>query len=135
MHEAGHRRAGESRIKRSPSVELDMTGAVVMRVSGGLVQPDPTETRIRALLGALSVGDHVILERFGHSSSHYIQVWFRARRIFQLEYRDGGPAEHYQTRTDSRDKAASALVGWSQGNSEWREDFEWVSIGDWFDRQ
>ncbi len=46
-----------------------MTDSVVMRTSGGLVQRNPTENRIRALLGALSVGAHVILERFGSSNS------------------------------------------------------------------
>jgi hypothetical protein len=111
-----------------------MTDTVVMRTSGGLVQRNPTENRIRALLGALSVGEHVILEQFGSSASHYIQVWRRPDRVYQLEYRAGQPTEHYQSRTDSRDKVASALVGWSRGESAWRDDFEWVSIGHWFDR-
>jgi hypothetical protein len=112
-----------------------MTDSVVMRTSGGLVQRNPTENRIRALIGALSAGEHVILERFGSSNSHYIQVWRRPGRDFQLEYRAGQSTEHYQTRTDSRDQVASALVGWSRGENAWRDDFEWVSIGNWFNRQ
>jgi hypothetical protein len=106
-----------------------------MRVSDRLVQRNPTEKRIRALISALARDDHVILRRFGSSDSHYIQVWFRPDGEFQLEYRAGQPSEHYQTRTDSRDRVASALIGWSNGESEWRDDFEWVSIGDWFDQK
>jgi hypothetical protein len=112
-----------------------MTGAVVMRISGGLVQRNPTENRIRALLGALSRDEHVILERFGSSDNHYIQVWLRSDGVFQLEYRAGQPSQHYQTQTESRDKVVSALSGWCRGESAWRDDFEWLSIGAWLNRQ
>ena len=44
-----------------------MTGAVVMRTSGGIVQRNPTENRLRALLGALSRNEYFILERVGLS--------------------------------------------------------------------
>jgi hypothetical protein len=106
-----------------------------MRTSGGLVQRNPTEKRIRALLVALSRDEYVIIERVGSPDSHYIQIWVRSDGVFQLEYRAGGPSEHYQTRADSRDKVVSALSGWSAEENAWRDDFEWLSIGNWFDRQ
>lgn len=112
-----------------------MVAAVVMRTSGGMVQRNPTENRIRALIGALSQDEYVILEQVGRSNSHYIQVWLRSNGVFQLEYRAGQPSEHYQSRTDSRDKIVSALSGWSREESALRDDFEWLSIGDWFNRQ
>jgi hypothetical protein len=112
-----------------------MANSVVMRTSKGLVQRNPTENRIRALVGALSRDEYVILEQFGRSSTHYIQVWLRPDGFFQLEYRAGNPSEHYQTRTESREKIASALSAWSKGESAWRDNFEWVSIGDWFNKQ
>ena len=112
-----------------------MTGAVVMRTSGGLVQRNPTEKRIRALLGVIARDGYVTLERVGSSSSHYIQVWLRSNGVFHLEYRTGEPSSHYQTRTESRDKVVSALSGWSRGEDDWRNDFEWLSIGDWFTQQ
>jgi hypothetical protein len=73
-----------------------MTGAVVMRTSGRLVQRNPTENRIRALVGALSreaslaasdsgsMAEYVILERVGSSDDHYIQVWLRPDDICGL---------------------------------------------------
>lgn len=109
-----------------------MTGAVVMRTSGGLVQRNPTENRLRALLGALSRGDYVILGRVGSSHTHYIQVWLRPNGLFQLEYRAGQASEHYQTQADSREKIVSALSGWIKEENGWRDDFDWVSIGSWF---
>jgi hypothetical protein len=107
---------------------------VVMRISGGQVQRNPTEHRIRALVGALRRDDYVVLEEFGKSTSSYIQLWVQSGGMLQLEYRAGGPSEHYQTRTKSRDDAAAALYGWSKGESAWQADFEWISIGDWFDK-
>jgi hypothetical protein len=112
-----------------------MTNAVVMRTSGGIVQRDPTEYRLRALLGALAKDEYFILERVGSSDSHYMQVLKKPNGVFQLEYRAGGPSEHYQTQTKSRDKIVSALSGWRNEESAWRDDFEWQSIGHWFTQQ
>ena len=112
-----------------------MSAAVVMRTSGGLVQRNPTGNRISALVAALSRSEFIILERVGSSDSHYIQALLRHDGVFQLEYRAGLPREHYQTLTDSRGKVVSALSGWVKEESAWRHDFEWVSIGDWFNRQ
>ena len=56
----------------------------------------------------------------------------RVPGYFQLEYRAGEPDEHYQTITSDREKVASALTGWMREDSEWRNDFGWRSIGDWF---
>ena len=75
-----------------------MTGAVVMRTSGGLIQRNPTENRLRALLGALSRGDYAILEQVGRSDSHYIQALLRPDGFFQLEYRAGQPSETIRLR-------------------------------------
>jgi len=111
-----------------------VANTIVMRTSG-LVQHNPTENRIRALVGALSRDGHVVLEQFGRSSSYYIQVWLRPDGVFQLEYRAGSASEHYQTRTESREQVASALSGWSKGESAWRDDFEWLSIGEWFGKE
>jgi hypothetical protein len=109
-----------------------LVASVVMRTSDGLSQNNPTENRIRALVGALSRDDHVVLAQFGKSDSYYIQVWLRPDGMFQLEYRAGSPSEHCQTQTKSREKIASALTAWRNGEIAWRDDFEWISIGDWF---
>lgn len=112
-----------------------MARAVVMRTSGGLVQRNPTENRIRALIGALTPNQHVILEQFGESSKYYIQVRLKDDGFFQLEYRAGCPAEHYQALTKSQEKVALALFGWSRGEAGWRNDLEWLPIGHLFEQQ
>ncbi len=42
------------KIGMTCEAEASMTSAVVMRTSGGIAQCDPTENRLRALLGALA---------------------------------------------------------------------------------
>jgi hypothetical protein len=41
----------------------------------------------------------------------------------------------YQTQADSRDKIVLALSGWIKGESAGCDDFNWLSIGDWFNRE
>jgi hypothetical protein len=67
----------------------------------------------------------------------YVQVWLREDNTFQLEYRDGVPSEHYQTRTVSRVKVAEAMIGWMKRDPTWKDAFQWTSIGSTFegDRQ
>ena len=111
-----------------------MNPIIVLRASNGLLLRSPEESIIGAAVNALAGDDHVILEYEGESGEnvHYIQVWLRPDGDFQLEYRAGEPNEHYQTITPHRGKVASALTGWMRGGSEWRNDFDWRSIGDWF---
>jgi hypothetical protein len=52
---------------------------------------------------------------------------------FQLEYRDGVPSEHYQTRTVSREKAAEAMIGWMKRDPTWKDAFQWTNIGSMFE--
>lgn len=59
----------------------------------------------------------------------YVQVWLRDDNIYQLEFRDGTAAEHYQTRTISQEKVIVALSGWAKGRPDWKDAFMWNNIG------
>jgi hypothetical protein len=62
-----------------------------------------------------------------------VQVLMREDNTFQLEYRDGAAAEHYQTRTVSRDKAVATVLGWVKGEPGWKAAFMWNSIASCFE--
>ncbi|MCX5055931.1 hypothetical protein OOK12_02470 [Streptomyces sp. NBC_00452] len=102
----------------------------------GHVLKDPSKPEIGTMLADLHSGDHMILERQdeNRAGNWYVQVWFRDDTTYQLEYRDGVPAEHYQTQTQSvsQEKVLQALLGWVDDKPAWREDFMWTSIGHWF---
>ncbi|MER6128441.1 hypothetical protein ABT173_38935 [Streptomyces sp. NPDC001795] len=95
----------------------------------------PSKPAIGTMLANLRRGnEYLILERQDEEreGDRYIQVWFRDNNTYQLEYRDGVPAEHYQTQTVSQDKVLQALLGWVADKPAWREGFMWNNIGHMF---
>ncbi|WP_320780724.1 hypothetical protein [Streptomyces sp. CRN 30] len=78
--------------------------------------------------------EHMVVERQDEdlAGDWYIQVLLRQNNTYQLEYRDGVAAEHYQTQTISQEKVLRALLGWAAGTSEWRKEFMWNNISSTF---
>ncbi|MGW0629400.1 hypothetical protein [Streptomyces sp. NPDC002758] len=77
---------------------------------------------------------HLVLERVEEDmeGSWYVQVLLRDDNTYQLEFRDGVAAEHYQTRTISQEKVLTAMLGWAVGKTDWKDGFMWNSIGSQF---
>ncbi|MFD6436999.1 hypothetical protein [Streptomyces venezuelae] len=101
---------------------------------GRTVKP-PSKPVIGRMLANLGRGnEYMIVERHeeGIPGDWYIQVLLRENNTYQLEYRDGVAAEHYQTQTVSQEKVLRALLGWAAGTSEWREEFMWNNIASVF---
>ncbi|MFJ5231169.1 hypothetical protein ACIQBJ_14895 [Kitasatospora sp. NPDC088391] len=102
----------------------------------GLSMRDPGPTALGLMVANLQRGDSfLIVERFGPdepAGDWYVQVRLREDGVFEVEYRDGVPAEHYRTLTVSAERATAAVVGWVAGEPAWRERFRWTSIGHWF---
>ncbi|MGY5120558.1 hypothetical protein ACWC2H_32710 [Streptomyces sp. 900105755] len=94
----------------------------------------PSKPAIGTMLANLRRGDHLILERQDEDreGDWYIQVLFRDNNTYQLEYRDGVAAEHYQTLTASQDKARQALLDWAADKPDWQDGFMWNNIGAMF---
>ncbi|MET7475942.1 hypothetical protein ABZT17_16465 [Streptomyces sp. NPDC005648] len=102
--------------------------------SRGHAVKGPSEQVIGTMLADLDQGDHLILERQDESreGDWYIQVLSGGDDTYQLEYRDGVPAEHYQTQAESQEQVLQGLLGWVAGKPDWRDGFAWTSIGHWF---
>jgi hypothetical protein len=78
-------------------------------------------------LSILNLGrDGTLVLECAADSDCYAQVWLRPDGSYQLEYRDRGPGEHFQTRTVSVEKVIAALRGWSVGAIDWRDRFDWI---------
>lgn len=91
----------------------------------------PRGAKLEAAVLNLPRDGHLVLQCAAEADC-YAQVWLRPDGTYQLEHRDRSPAEHYQTRTLSADKAIAALAGWAAGEIAWRDAFQWNSIGSWF---
>ncbi|WP_069930153.1 hypothetical protein [Streptomyces agglomeratus] len=102
----------------------------------GRVVKKPSKPAIGRMLANLQRGNaHLILERVeeGTEGSWYVQVLLRDDDTYQLEFRDGVAAEHYQTRTVSQEKVLTAMLGWAAGMADWKVDFMWNNIGSQFE--
>ncbi|WP_329292323.1 hypothetical protein [Streptomyces pseudovenezuelae] len=102
--------------------------------SRGHVLKHPSKPAIGAMLADLRPGDHVLLERQDEhrEGDWYIQVWFRDETTYQLEFRNGVPAEHYQTLTTSQEQVSQALLGWAADEPDWQRGITWDNIGAMF---
>ncbi|MCQ4193681.1 hypothetical protein AB0391_12945 [Streptomyces albidoflavus] len=95
----------------------------------------PSKPAIGTMLANLQRSNrYLTLERQdeGREGDWYIQVWFCDNNTYRLEYRDGVPAEHFQTQTVSQDKVLQALLGWVADKSDWSAGFMWNNIGQMF---
>ncbi|MFF9582640.1 hypothetical protein [Streptomyces achromogenes] len=108
-------------------IATDEAGRVVKR---------PSKPAIGRMLASLQRGNaHVVLERVEEDveGSWYVQVLLRDDNTYQLEFRDGVAAEHYQTRTISQEKVLTAMLGWAASEVGWKDDFMWNNIGAQFE--
>ncbi|MGW6404970.1 hypothetical protein [Streptomyces sp. NPDC055134] len=98
----------------------------------GRVVKKPSKPAIGRMLANLQRGNaHLALERLEEDmeGSWYVQVLLRDDNTYQLEFRDGVAAEHYQTRTISQEKVLTAMLGWVAGKAEWQGGFMWNNMG------
>ncbi|MGW6819653.1 hypothetical protein [Streptomyces sp. NPDC055005] len=103
--------------------------------AGRVVKKPPKPTIGRMLANLRRGNAHLVLERVeeGLEGSWYVQVLLRDDNTYQLEFRDGVAAEHYQTRTVSQEKVLTAVLGWAVGKADWKVDFMWNNIGSQFE--
>ncbi|MFJ3518731.1 hypothetical protein [Streptomyces sp. NPDC090131] len=96
---------------------------------------NPEPSALSRMVANLGRGNaFVIVERVddGADGDWYVQVWLRDDNTYQLEFRDGTAAEHYQTRTISQEKVIAALSGWAEEHPEWKGAFMWNNISGLF---
>jgi hypothetical protein len=107
---------------------------LVLKSGPVVLSKRPTKPMVGARVGDLRRDGALVLERVEEEPGDwYVQVWLREDNTFQLEYRDGVPAEHYQTRTVSREKVADAMIGWMKRDSTWKDAFQWTNIASLFE--
>ncbi|MGW6875880.1 hypothetical protein ACWGF3_13615 [Streptomyces xanthophaeus] len=102
----------------------------------GRVVKKPSKPAIGRMLANPQRGNaHLILERVEEATegSWYVQVLLRDDNTYQLEFRGGVAAEHYQTRTVAQEKVLTAMLGWAASMADLKVDFMWNSIGSQFE--
>lgn len=61
----------------------------------------------------------------GSKDQHFIQSYFPRDADVAVEYRHGGPDQHYRAFTSDRALAQHVLWGWATGSTEWESALPW----------
>jgi hypothetical protein len=91
---------------------------------------EPLEAHLATLLRSLitqSEDAFLILER-PDDPDHYAQVALEEESDFQVEFRDGGPEQHYAAITDDADLAAHVLAGRVDRIDGWDGQLQWERL-------
>jgi hypothetical protein len=119
----------------------------IRATDGVRVLDDPSEEQLHDLLADMNLScNFVILERLGSSPvadyDDFIQVMLNADPnygSYLVEYREGGPAAHFQT-TVLRDsdwdsvldygfeEVVRVVCDWAAGNQAWRSALPWKPL-------
>ncbi|MGW7136801.1 hypothetical protein [Streptomyces xanthophaeus] len=96
---------------------------------------DPSEDRLHDQLADMNLTwRYVIVDRLDlePAGQHYMQVYLHDDLGYQLEYREGGPQQHYQARVPRQpgvfglEPVAKVLQDWAFGRPGWREALPWL---------
>lgn len=90
-----------------------------------------TAEQVREAAWRLRRGDYLVLP-CAVDEHCYVQVMLTAQGVYQVEYRAGSPAEHFQTRTLSPETAGTILAAWTESREGWQNAFTWKNIGAMF---
>ncbi|MEE1820181.1 hypothetical protein PUR59_34865 [Streptomyces sp. SP18ES09] len=103
--------------------------------AGGATWDDPSEDQLHDLLADMSLGSRFVVVRrldLEPADQHYMQVYLQDDLSYQVEYRAGGPDQHFQTwipRTHGMfavEPVAELLQGWARERPGWRDGASWV---------
>ncbi|KOG63838.1 hypothetical protein ADK76_11245 [Streptomyces griseoflavus] len=95
----------------------------------------PSDEKLFDLLSEMNLRHRfVIVDRLdrGQPGQYYMQVYLNDDMSCQVEYRDGGPAQHFQAHVpgpfDHRghEVVASVLTAWAADRPGWREALDWT---------
>ncbi|MFE2021532.1 hypothetical protein ACFW9O_26175 [Streptomyces sp. NPDC059499] len=101
----------------------------------GTTWDDPSEDQLHDLLADMSLTWRFVIVRrldLEPADQHYMQVFLNDDLSYQVEYREGGPDRHFQTRVPrgrgvfTVEPAAEVLQGWVSERPGWREAYSWV---------
>ncbi len=89
------------------------------------VAEEATRDDVIDLIDSLGKGQQS-MAILGSADEIYIQTNYLADRdMFNLDYRDGGPSQHYQVNVPTRDLVMSAFLSYLAGDDRWRTMVPW----------
>lgn len=96
---------------------------------------DPTDEALSTLLREMNLRHRfVIVDRLDRmpADAHFMQLYLHDDMSCQVEFREGGPDQHFQTRvagpfdTLGQATVGGVLKGWARDLPGWRESLTWL---------
>lgn len=97
----------------------------------GDVVDDPSEDRVFMMFEDIEMGfgSYLIVEDLGDSTSQtYAQTCRNDDGTYIVEYRDGGPTQHYGTTVADMRAAHELILGWMWQLPGWHESATWELV-------
>ncbi|MFJ9853104.1 DUF6891 domain-containing protein [Streptomyces sp. NPDC101150] len=87
----------------------------------------PTETELAALLRRIGgAGDQfAVALRIPDEPEEFVQTLREGDGPFMVEYRDGGPEQHFRAECADADHLIRVFLDWARGGEFWRTGLEW----------
>ncbi|MEV3938320.1 hypothetical protein AB0K52_20380 [Glycomyces sp. NPDC049804] len=96
-----------------------------LRSDFDFVSHNATRDEVIDLIDSLGQGENSIA-LLGSAVQVYIQTNYMADTDrFGLDYRAGGPGQHYETTVTSKELVMSAFLSYLAGDNQWRTMVEW----------
>ncbi|GAA2974579.1 hypothetical protein GCM10010446_68530 [Streptomyces enissocaesilis] len=101
----------------------------------GATWDGPSEDQLHDVLADMNLACRFVIVRRLDSEpadQHYLQVFLHDDLSYQVEYREGGPARHFQTCVPrgqgvfTVEPASEVLQGWACRRSGWHEAHSWA---------
>ncbi|GJF33808.1 hypothetical protein KNE206_65080 [Kitasatospora sp. NE20-6] len=70
----------------------------------------------------------LVVQRIPDLPDVYVQVWHEAGGDYTLEYRDGAPDRHFETRLDGPGPVVAAMTGWARQEDRWQDGPVWTVL-------
>ena len=106
---------------------MDGNRTVSLEVDGEFVCVDPSVEQLRTTVDSL-IDDADSFFILSVSDQTYLQGTRQAEGLY-LEYRDGGPKQHYAVKRHlTLDAALAAMAAYARGDDSWREACEWEQL-------
>ncbi|UQA95865.1 DUF6891 domain-containing protein [Streptomyces halobius] len=100
---------------------------ITVKTETGPVLSRPTAAELTTLLGRIGADDDhfVVVERIPEEAQRFVQTWREGARPFAVEYRDGGPDQHFRAETTDTGRVVAAFLDWARGVETWRTALDW----------
>lgn len=90
----------------------------------------PTGAELRALVERIGAEDDrfLVVDRIPSVDQVYVQAWREGDGRYEVEYRDGGPNQHFRTFIADADAVMALFVAWARAADGWRGDHSWEKL-------